>query len=354
MRTVHPMAWWGWAIGLAISASLTTNPALLGLLAAVISIVVAAHHTNTVWGRSFKLYVWLGALVIVMRVIFHLLIGLKYGDITLFWLPTVALPTWAAGIQVGGTVYLEGLLNAVLLGLRLAVLILAVGAANALANPKRLLRAFPRALHEIGTAVVVAISVAPQLAESVQRVMRARQLRGDAARGLKVLPKVAIPVLQDTLDRSLMLASAMESRGYGGHHGVARPRWVAVLTLGGLLLTAWGLFGLLNPGQATWWTGSGVLVAGVLASVIGLVGGGKSVRVSTYRPDRWGPIDALIVGCAVVTAVAMMWTRASDPASLTQPLQPLGWPAVGLPVLLGILVAALPAAIPPAPKAKAP
>ena len=58
-----------------------------------------------------------------------------------------------------------------------------VGAANALANPKRLLRAFPAALYEVGIAVVVAVTVAPQLVESVQRVRRARRLRGDAARG---------------------------------------------------------------------------------------------------------------------------------------------------------------------------
>ena len=68
---------------------------------------------------------------------------------------------------------LEGVLAAVYDGLRLATLLLCVGAANVLANPKRLLQSMPAALHEIGVAVTVALSVAPQLIESGQRV-RAR------------------------------------------------------------------------------------------------------------------------------------------------------------------------------------
>ena len=108
----------------------------------------------------------------------------------------MTLPSWAAGIQLGGTVYLEGLIGAAVLGLRLAIIIACIGAANALANPKRLLRSLPSALHEIGSAVVVSVSVAPQLAESVQRVRRARQLRGDTTRGIRSVPSVALPVLR--------------------------------------------------------------------------------------------------------------------------------------------------------------
>ena len=40
---------------------------------------------------------------------------------------------------------------------------LALGAANVLANPKRLLQAMPAALHEIGVAITVALSVASQI-----------------------------------------------------------------------------------------------------------------------------------------------------------------------------------------------
>jgi hypothetical protein len=44
--------------------------------------------------------------------VLHVLVGLKFGEIVVLRLPEVTLPSWAAGIQVGGTVYLEGLLAA--------------------------------------------------------------------------------------------------------------------------------------------------------------------------------------------------------------------------------------------------
>ena len=107
------------------------------------------------------------------------------------------------------------MLAAVYDGLRLATLLLCVGAANTLANPKRLLQSMPAALHEIGVAVTVALSVAPQLIESGQRVRRARRLRGEPGRRFHVVREVALPVMTDALDRSLLLAAAMDARGYG-------------------------------------------------------------------------------------------------------------------------------------------
>ena len=68
-------------------------------------------------------------------------------------------------------------------GLRLGTLMCCIGAANALANPQRALRVLPGALYELGVIVVVAISVAPQLVESIQRVRRARRLRAGREQG---------------------------------------------------------------------------------------------------------------------------------------------------------------------------
>src|SRR5690242_14573753 len=230
-RHLHPVAWWVWAMGLAVACSGTTNPLLLALAVSVAAFVVAARRGSSPWARSFRLYLWLGACIVVLRLVLHVLVGLKYGEILLFTLPSVDLP----GITLLGPVYLEGLLGAAVEGLRLAAMVACIGAANALANPKRLLRALPGALHEIGTAVVISVTVAPQLAESVQRVRRARVLRGEGGAGVRSVGRVALPVLQDTLDRSLALASAMDSRGYGRRteQSAGARRLTGALTLTG-------------------------------------------------------------------------------------------------------------------------
>jgi energy-coupling factor transport system permease protein len=214
-RALHPVAWWIWAIGLVIAVNRTTNPLLLLLTLAVLGFVVANRRTDAPWARAFKYYLWVALFVIALRVVFESVFtpGFEPGDHILFRLPHVPTPKWYAGIQIGGPVTLEATLSAAVDGLRLATMICCIGAANALANPKRALRILPGALYELGMAVVVAISLAPQLIESVQRVARARRLRAGRRRGPRALRSIAVPVLADGLERSLLLAAAMDSRG---------------------------------------------------------------------------------------------------------------------------------------------
>lgn len=345
-RHLHPVAWWVWAIGLAVACSRTNNPLLLLLAVAVASLVVAAKRGSSPWARAFRLYLMLGAVIIVMRVVLHVLVGYKFGTIRLYSLPSLEVP----GITLLGTLYLEGILAAAAEGLRLASLIACVGAANALANPKRLLRALPSALHEIGTAVVISVTVAPQLAESVQRVRRARVLRGEGGGGVRSVGRVALPVLQDTLDRSLSLASAMDSRGYGRRtdQSPTTRGLTGALTLAGLLGAGIGMYGLLD-GTAPAVIGMPMLVAGLALSTIGMHVGGRGVQRSVYRPDPWALPEWLVAGSGVVAAVLMVVQAGRAPEALALPVQPLAAPGLPLLAVLGILLAAVPAFLAPDP-----
>jgi energy-coupling factor transport system permease protein len=353
-RGLHPGAWWLWALSLAVAASRTTNPLLLALLLAVTSVVVVARRSDAPWARAYRLYLVLGAVIIVLRVLLHIAVGFKYGDHVLLRLPEVPLPDWAAGIQVGGTVYLEGLLGAIFEGLRLATLIVCIGAANALANPKRLLRALPGALHEIGVAFVVSLTVAPQLADSVHRVRRARRLRGDTARGVRSVGRIALPVLQDALERSILLAAAMDSRGYGrsvqASPGTRRLSGALVLT--GLMATCVGIFGLLDAQSATL-LGVPALLAGLALAAAGTWVGGQQVRRSSYRPDPWRAPEWATVVCGLAAVAGMLFVGHTDPNALTAPLQPLAVPALPLVATAGILVAGLAAVVSPVPQTAA-
>lgn len=353
-RGLHPGAWWLWAIALAVAASRTTNPLLLALTLAVVSMVVVARRSDAPWARAYRLYLILGAVIIAMRLLLHVAVGFKYGEHVLIRLPQVPLPAWAAGIEVGGTVYLEGLLGAFYEGLRLATLIACIGAANALANPKRLLRALPGALHEIGVAVVVSLTVAPQLADSVHRVRRARRLRGDTVRGVRSVGRIALPVLQDALDRSILLAAAMDSRGYGrsAQASPAGRRTSGAFVLTGLMATCLGTYGLLDA-QSSTALGVPTLLAGLGLAAAGLGVGGQRVRRSTYRPDPWRAAEWATVACGLAAVAALLVVGHTDPSALTAPLQPLGVPALPLVATAGILAAGLAAFVSPVPQSTA-
>ncbi len=333
---------------MAVAVSVTTNPVLLALGVAVITTVVVLRRGDSPWARAFRLYAFLGLVVVAVRLVLHVLVGLKFGEPVLLPLPEVHLPSWAAGIDLLGDVRLDGLVAAGLEGARLAAMILAIGAANALANPKRLLRAAPGALLEIGTAVVVAVTVAPQLAQSVQRVLRARTLRGQTGGGLRAVRQVALPVLQDTLDRSIALASAMDSRGYGRASEVGRSRATPWLSLGGLLAACVGIYGALDTSTPRL-LGLPLLGLGVLLSIGGLALGSASVRRTRYRADPWLGAEWLTVACGVAAAAGMLASLSVTPLEMAMPLLPIGWP--GLPPLAAgaLLVGALPAFLTPEP-----
>ena len=86
-------------------------------------------------------------------------------------------------MRLGGPVSLESLLYAAYDGLRLAAILACLGAANALASPRRLLRYLPATLYDVGTAIVVGLTFAPQLLSDARAVRAARTLRGHDGRG---------------------------------------------------------------------------------------------------------------------------------------------------------------------------
>jgi len=349
-RGLHPGAWWLWALGLATAASHTTNPLPLGLLVAVAALVVVRRRGDAPWALAFRMYLVLGAVIVTMRVVFRIVFGGGQGDHVLVRLPDIPLPAWAAGIRLLGPVAAEQVLGGFYDGLRLAAMLICLGAANALANPKRLLKAVPGALYAVGTAVVVALSVAPQLVESVLRVRRARRLRGASGQGIRALRGIAVPVLADALDRSLALAAAMDSRGYGRTAAVpAGQRAVTgALVLGGLVGVCAGTYGLLDatgPG----YLGLPMLLTGLATAVVGMLLAGRRVRRSRYRPDRWRPTELFVAGSGLAAAALTVLAGAVDPERLYPPVSPLTWPELTPLTLVAVAVAAVPAWLAPPP-----
>ncbi|RKN45521.1 CbiQ family ECF transporter T component [Micromonospora endolithica] len=349
-RGLHPGAWWLWALGLATAASHTTNPLGLGLLVAVAALVVVRRRGDAPWALAFRMYLVLGAVIVAMRVVFRIVFGGGQGEHVLVRLPEIPLPEWAAGIRLFGPVAAEQLLGGFQDGLRLAAMLVCLGAANALANPKRLLKAVPGALYAVGTAVVVALSVAPQLVESVLRVRRARRLRGAPGRGVRALRGIALPVLADALDRSLALAAAMDSRGYGRTDAVpAGQRAVTgALVLGGLVGVCAGTYGLLDTTGSDH-LGLPMLLAGLVVAVAGMLLAGRRVRRSRYRPDRWRPAELLVAGCGVTAAALTVLAGRVAPELLYPPVSPPTWPELTPLLLLAVAAGAAPAWLAPPP-----
>ncbi|GAB3087310.1 energy-coupling factor transporter transmembrane component T [Nocardioides zeae] len=349
-RDLHPLAWWVWALGLAVAASRTTNPWLLLLVTAVVVHVVVSRRSDAPWALAFRMYVYLGLTIIAIRVFFRFVFGGAEGTTIILRLPEIPLPVWAAGIRLFGDVSAESVLGGLYDGMRLATMVICVGAANALANPKRLLKSMPSALYEIGTTVTVALAVFPQLAESTQRVRRARALRGTGGSRFEVLRSIVVPVLEDALDRSLTLAASMDSRGYGrtGSPSRASRRITGTLMATGLVGVCVGVYSTLD-GTTPALLATPMLLAGLGLAVAGFVVAGRRVERSQYRPDRWRAAELATALSGIAVAVAMFRTSSVDPTNLNPSLTTLSWPLLAWPPVLAILVGLLPAIATPPP-----
>ncbi|MFH0522244.1 energy-coupling factor transporter transmembrane component T [Streptomyces sp. M41] len=352
---LHPGAWWLWALALGTAATRTTNPLLLALLMATSGYVVATCRSHAPWARSYATFVKLALVVILIRLFFAVVLGSPIpGTHVIVTLPELPLPDWAQGIRLGGRVTAETVVFAFYDGLRLATLLICVGAANALANPTRLLKSLPGALYEMGVAVVVALTYAPNLIADVQRLRAARRLRGRPDRGIRGLLHVGLPVLEGALERSVALAAAMDARGYGRTADVPPRvrRTTNALTLGGLLGVCAGTYGLLTAAGGTY--GLPTLIAGLAAAVAGLRLGGRRALRTRYRPDRWDARAWLVAGSGVAVAALLALAAARDPAALAPGVVPLVAPALPLWPAAAVLIGLLPAFVSPAPRESAP
>jgi energy-coupling factor transport system permease protein len=332
---------------LAVAASRTTNPLLLGLILAVIAWVVTTRRGNSPWARSFGALMRLGLFVIAIRVVVQVLFGDRVPGTAWFSLPSVPLPSWAAGVTIGGPVTAQAVIGALCQGLQIAVILACFGAANSLVSSFRLLRCVPAGLYEVAVAVTVAITFTPQVVLSIARVKDARRLRGRATNGLKGWRGLAVPVLEGALERSVALAASMDARGFGRRSSSPRRRATAAATLGGLVGLGIGLFEVLDSGSASGIGLAVILVGGGLV-VGGLVASSHGSR-SRYRPDCWLVAEWLVLGCGLAAVAGVVAAGSNDPNSLVQPLYPLGLPAGPLVALAGILLATVPSVIAPVP-----
>lgn len=248
-KKFHPFAWWGWAIFLSIGLFLSDDPWYATGLVAAGALLVWRSGLEHPWSRSFIVAMRFVAIILAIRMAIAVLIGVPIPGTTIFTLPTLPLPDWIAGIRIGGAVTVERLSSTVAEVMIIVGVVALFATATSLTSPHRLIRAIPFAFYQLALILTVATSVFPQLVGSIKRIRTARRLRGQEPHGIRHWRKVAMPLLEESLERSLDLAAAMESRGFG-----------------------------------------------------------QRIRRTSYRPDRWGRSENLVMMAAAMSLAVIFMT----------------------------------------------
>ncbi|GEN78932.1 CbiQ family ECF transporter T component [Actinotalea fermentans] len=315
MTALHPLAWWAWAMALAVAAARAPGVGAVTAVLAAVVVVVSVRAGQAPTARLFPGYLALGVGIVLVRIAFHVVVGIKPPGTVVLDLPTVRAPDWAVGVHLLGPVTTQGLATAAAAGLQLATLVVCFGAASALADPRRALRSLPGAMHHMGTAVVIAVSVTPQLVTAAATVRRAQRLRGTPERGWRALRATGLPVFTDALDRSLALAASMDTRGFARSGPDGPDRRTGPLLAFALVALGLGGYGLLADDSG--WRGALLVGVGAAAGFAGVVVAGRRVQHTRYRPERWGPAETGVALAGALTAVVVLLAPRFAPAAGT-------------------------------------
>jgi energy-coupling factor transport system permease protein len=321
--------WLIWALSTLVVASSTRNP-LYGLLLLLATWAVYALCTpRDAQGSAFS-PVRLASLVIPLAIVFNGLTN-HLGDTILF-----RLPTWLP--LLGGPVTLEALVFGAMNGLVLAAILSGFATINRTIPTRDLVRITPRAFHEAGVVLSIALTLIPQTRRSLAQIREAQAVRGHRVRGLGDWLPIVVPLLVNGMERSMGLAEAMVARGYGATDDRPNPRRLqALLSLGLLaLLGGWGSW-LFLPA----WRGLSVVLMVAGAGLIGLAAwlAGRAVHHTSYRRHRWTIWDAVVLlGCAVTLAVVLLPLPGFDRTSLAySPYPQIHLPSFDVAVGIGLL-----------------
>ncbi len=318
--TGHPGAWWIWSLLVASAALRTTNVIVLALVIAVATqVVVARSDPSWPWARIQRYVLGFAVVMGVLRLGLVAAFAPRTPGTVLLTLPTVDLPTWMAGVSVGGPVTTGAMLTGIIESMRLIALLAAFTVPPSLVSPHRTVRALPDGVAELGVITTVALTVTPAAAEHVKRLAETRRLRGRPHRGLRGLKGSITAVLEGSFDHSLTLAASMDARGYGGRRPGEDPgarRTAAALLVAAVVVASLGAFVLLNPGGSRL-VGAGAMVLGALFVTLALRGASTRSTRTRYRQLHWTSSDwVLVAGGGAVLIGGIIQSRLNGAALL--------------------------------------
>jgi energy-coupling factor transport system permease protein len=323
--------WLFWALTTLIVASSSRNPLYVVILLLITTVVGSTCATGE--GRRAPLSPLRFAMIAVpLSALFNAL-TVHFGDTAV-----LRVPDWLP--LIGGIITLEALAFGAVNGLTLTVIFSAFSVFNQVTPIRDLIKLTPRAFHEGGVVLSIALTFIPQTTRSLHRIREAQAVRGHRVRGVRDWLPIVVPLLVSGLERAMGLAEAMVARGYGAVSSEGQPlRRQSLLLLGLLALLGGWLAYLFRPGSRSGAVGAMAVGASLIGVVVWLTG--RGVQHTVYRARRWTLGDTLaVVGSGLTLAVALTQREALYYSPYPHLELPQFDPFAGLGVL-GLLLPAI-------------
>ncbi|MGI9252267.1 MAG: energy-coupling factor transporter transmembrane component T [Thermomicrobiales bacterium] len=333
-RPIDPRAWLLWLAAVSIPAMVGRNPWPLAaaFLAALGVRAVAQQQDRVGWAGVLKL----GATLALFGVLFNVLTA-HVGDRVFARLPD----RWPI---IGGVLTINALAYGLVSALAILTLLLAGTTIGIVLDWNGLLRLLPDRFAMAAVATSVAWALIPQTTRALSDIREAQTARGYRPRGVRDAGPLLMPLLSGSLERSMTLAEALESRAFGAPLRDDPPagRWtIAALSLG---------IGVGTLGAYSLALGNGLMTAlslPIAAALLWLAArsphqdGPRRTRYRAPVWDRRAGVIAAASGACLLIEIAVLaaapWALAWDPyPSMTMP-------AVHLPLMAAFGLLLVPA-----------
>ena len=177
---LHSLTWLLWAVAVAASIQLAPNPFYVAIAIAVVALVTETHRHESRIARALPVLLAVGITFSALRVLLVLLTT-HIGAEAFATVPEATLPRLLGGFTVGGSLEWAILWQAVAEGFVVIGVMAAFGGFNALASHHELVQRLPRAFHEAGVVLTVALAFVPSTLIAVGQVREADRARTAAA-----------------------------------------------------------------------------------------------------------------------------------------------------------------------------
>ena len=227
-----PRALLAWSLSGLVVVIIGNNPVYRAIvLVAALNLLAARSRTSL---RPLAVIMLVGATM-------SLLLNLAFshaGSHVLF-----SLPHWLPAI--GGDVTVESAAFGLSAGLGIASAAAVAAPLSMVLEPHQLVDALPLVMHRTGATLGLSMNLVPGVGRAFRSVSDADSIRGPARGRLRNLADLVVPVTLTTLEHSIQVAEAMESRGFGSGFRTrfeADHRSRSGLLVTGLAVSAAGVF----------------------------------------------------------------------------------------------------------------
>ncbi len=329
-----------WAFAASVPSLLGRNPWPLAMA------LMAAIAVRIAWSgfisseASWSLFVRIAIFFSVVGVLFNVL-TVRSGDRVIATLPD-SIPL------IGGEITLNAAFFGVLSGLALITLVIVGSTVAGLLDWSAVVRLLPSGLTTIAVAGSIAFAFVPQTAISYREIREAQSARGHRVRGARDLLPILVPMIGGGLERSITLAEALESRGFGatGESTTTQRRWPALLAAIGLAAVAIAIY-LMASGHVV----TSAITAATGVGSLGLVtfsARNATIQRSRYRIPIWTLRETAVSIGATISLLTTLFVLETNPSALRyEPYPRLTIPVVDLLLLGGLLGLFVPALVMP-------